>query len=240
MFDFYLVDVKNITSDVARSSFDESDLERLADLVLESKGIIKPLILKPIDVDEYTVIEGHFEYYVAVRAKEKNPRQGEMVNAFVISQKNEENISKQIEAFKEIQASNLGAKPNSKIRDTTDINLRLTNIELRFEKQINEIRLEKAKEKEQLEAEIKQLADKTKKQLEPLKAFNTLSSSNLTFMLKSAGITGKTANSIIEIIQSQREKTAFTSLVDVVERVKGLSEKRILSIIDSLAHTLFD
>lgn len=240
MFDFYLVDVKNITSDVARSNFNESELERLADLVLESRGITKPLILKQIAVDKYTVLEGHFEYYIAVRAKEKNPRQGEMVNAFVISPKDENIILRQIEAFKKIEATNLVASPEIKNIDLQDINLRLTNIESRFEKQINEIRTEKVKEQQQLESEIKALEGKIAKQIEPLKAFNTLSSSNLAFMLKSAGLTGKTASNIIKIIQTQREKTAFTSLLDVVERVKGLSEKRILSIIDSLARTLFD
>ena len=39
---FYLVDVKDIVSDVPRSNFDEVELERIAELIIESGGLIKP------------------------------------------------------------------------------------------------------------------------------------------------------------------------------------------------------
>jgi len=103
---FYTVDVKNITCDVPHSSFDNHVLDSLADMIIESGGIIRPLILKPTGLETYTVVEGNLEYYAAVRAKEKNPRQCEMVNAFVISPKSEETISQQIAALKGINTSN--------------------------------------------------------------------------------------------------------------------------------------
>jgi hypothetical protein len=56
--------------------------------------------LKAIGVETYTVIDGHFEYYAAVRAREKEPRKGEMVNAFVISPKEEDIVVKQASAIR--------------------------------------------------------------------------------------------------------------------------------------------
>lgn len=84
MIKCFFVDVKSISSDVARSSFLESDLEKIADSILEADGLIRPLVLQKIGVEKYAVIEGHQEYYAAVIAKEKNINKAEMVNAFVI------------------------------------------------------------------------------------------------------------------------------------------------------------
>jgi hypothetical protein len=56
--------------------------------------------LKATGVETYTVIDGHFEYYAAVRAREKEPRKGEMVNAFVISPKEEDIVVKQASAIR--------------------------------------------------------------------------------------------------------------------------------------------
>jgi hypothetical protein len=47
--------------------------------------LLRPLILKESSVEKYTVMEGHREYYAAVRAKEKDVKKAEMVNAFVIN-----------------------------------------------------------------------------------------------------------------------------------------------------------
>ncbi|NEP90524.1 MAG: hypothetical protein F6K18_28965 [Okeania sp. SIO2C2] len=40
--------VKEITSNVPRSEFLESDLEQVAQLILKAEGIIKPLVLRTI------------------------------------------------------------------------------------------------------------------------------------------------------------------------------------------------
>lgn len=99
MLNFSLVDVKSIISDVPRSNFVEADLDNLADMILETGGIIRPLVVKMTGAESYTVVDGHFEYYAAVRSKEKDPRKGEMVNAFIISPKSEQIVKKQAEAM---------------------------------------------------------------------------------------------------------------------------------------------
>ena len=97
--EFFLVDVKSIMASVSSEQIDKAKVEKLADLILECNGLLKPLILKPTGPESYVVIKGNTEYYAALKAREKNPRKGEMVNAFVISPSAEEAISKQLEAL---------------------------------------------------------------------------------------------------------------------------------------------
>ena len=101
MIKCYFVDVKNIASDLPKSSFTESDLEQLADLILKADGLLRPLILKESGVEKYTVIEGHREYYAALRAKEKDRTKAEMVNAFVVSPNIQQSAIEQLKLLKE-------------------------------------------------------------------------------------------------------------------------------------------
>ncbi len=98
------VDVVSIRSDIAKSEFDESKIEQLADSILATDGLLRPLILKQTGL-EFTVIEGHLEYYAVVRAKEKNPRQAEMVNAFLVNDLSQSFATEQIALLS-------GVKPN--------------------------------------------------------------------------------------------------------------------------------
>lgn len=100
MFEFAFVDVKSINSSVPRLTFAESDLENLADIIIETGGLVDPLIVKTTGLESYTVVDGDFEYYAAVRAQEKNPRKCEMVNAFLISSTAEDLIKEQVEIIK--------------------------------------------------------------------------------------------------------------------------------------------
>ncbi|MGL4501063.1 MAG: ParB N-terminal domain-containing protein, partial [Planktothrix sp.] len=74
-----LVAVKKITSSVPRESFSELELEQVAKLSLEASGLINPMVLRRTSMQSYEVVDGHFEYYAAVKAKELEPMKGEMV-----------------------------------------------------------------------------------------------------------------------------------------------------------------
>jgi hypothetical protein len=82
------VDLTSIKSAIPKSKFDKAQIEKLADSILATDGSIVPLILSrdgsKNGVDRYTIIEGHLTYYAALKAKEKDLRKAEMVNAFVI------------------------------------------------------------------------------------------------------------------------------------------------------------
>ncbi|MEH1837598.1 MAG: Rho termination factor N-terminal domain-containing protein [Nostoc sp.] len=92
--------VKKISSPVLRSQFSEDELTRTAELILKVEGIINPLILRIISAQLYEVVDGHFEYYAAARAKEIDPQKGEYIGAFIIDPDNEEVLQKQIELMR--------------------------------------------------------------------------------------------------------------------------------------------
>jgi hypothetical protein len=93
---FFLVDVVCITSAKSCEEFDKTKVNELADSILESDGLLKPLVLKATGPESFEVIDGYLQYWAAVRAREKDSRKGEMVNAFVIAPRDEEMIVKQL------------------------------------------------------------------------------------------------------------------------------------------------
>jgi hypothetical protein len=105
MIKCFFVNVKSIFCDVPRSNFVESELEQLADFILQTDGLIRPLILKEIGVQQYAVIRGHREYYGAVIAKERDLKKAEMVNAFIIESEIQEVAIEQLNLLSEDRES---------------------------------------------------------------------------------------------------------------------------------------
>lgn len=96
-----LVAVKKINSTLPSSNFSEDDLNRVAELILKAEGIINPLILRRTSQESYEVLDGHFEYYAAAKAREKDPLKGEMIGAFIIEPENQEVFKEQVKALRE-------------------------------------------------------------------------------------------------------------------------------------------
>lgn len=247
---FSLVDVKNITSNETRSNFSEADLENLADIIIETGGIIRPLVVKMTGVESYTVVDGHFEYYAAVRAREKNPRQAEMVNTFVISPKLEDLVLKQVVS---LQGINSSGKPGDQTPIETNHSelISKNNNFNSLEKQINDLRSELAQERQERQKiyeTLKLIESQIPKQITPLDAFNSLSLLELTFRLRTAGFTDKKAVQIAESVEKERTNKKFESLKDILARVKvasgkkqikGISGDKMVDIVDSWSRILF-
>ena len=230
---FSLVDVKSITSNEPRSNFSEADLENLADIIIQTGGIIRPLVVKVTGVENYTVVDGHFEYYAAVRAREKNPRQAEMVNAFVIAPKLEDLVVKQVASLKGIDSSSKIVTPQP---ETTKLEPRLVNLELRFEKQFNELKSEFIQERQRIENQFKQLEKlipQKSEQSNPLSLLNSLDKDELSIKLQRARIPGaeKLAKGIFDA-RRKKPKQEFEDYRDVMKSVQRLGVQTILTIID--------
>ncbi len=95
-----LVLVKKITCTVPRSNFAEPDLEKVAQLILESGGLINPIVLRRNGMDAYEIVDGDFEYYAAAKAREINPMKGETIGAFILEPENEELLLEQVQALR--------------------------------------------------------------------------------------------------------------------------------------------
>ncbi|MGK7881060.1 MAG: chromosome partitioning protein ParB [Crocosphaera sp.] len=96
--DFFLIDVDTIKCSVAYSEIKEYEnvVDRLANIILESGGIVNPLFVKKLGFDSYELLYGEIEYYAAVKASEIDPRKGEMIAAFIIEDDQKELIKQQI------------------------------------------------------------------------------------------------------------------------------------------------
>jgi hypothetical protein len=245
MTKFLMVDVESVNSNVPRSEFSESDLNMIADMILNSGGVVKPLVLKKTGFEKYEVVTGHFEYYAAVRASEKNSIAGEMVNALIISPEEEEAILKQAAALRGVEFSN---QPINTITQTKNLELsRIANLELRLEKQLNDLRSELAQERERVEDKLNKIQSQIPQKITPLDVFNTLNLSEMTSRLVNAGFSNQTATKVTENVEKERNIKPFASLNDVVARVKitsgkrqikGISSDKMIAIIDSWSRLL--
>jgi hypothetical protein len=227
MTEYYLVDVKNISSNKPRSNFKESDLQKTAELILNSGCLLKPLVLKQIGPESYEVVSGHFEYYGAARAKEINPREGEMVSAFVLSS------NKMNESIQQIEFLGHEVQSDKPVISDNNNDQRITNLEYRLDKAIEEMKLSQSKETHRLEKELEQVKSKIPKQIEPIEVFNKFNIVELTQKLAFAGIKGKTAEKIVLLVEKERAIKPFNSLTNIIQRVKGLGAQRMISIVDT-------
>lgn len=234
-----LVAVKKISSSQPRSIFADEELEEAAKLILENEGVINPIVIRRTSLQSYEVIDGDFEYYAAARAREIDPRKGEMIGVFIIEPENEEALTKQVKLFrksKNFLDKHINYTTESKESNSTDIALRVTNmesrvtnIETRLENRIGQLQTEFRNEIKNISDKLKEIENLIPKPIEPLEALNTLSLPELTFKLRRFNVNQK----IIESIVNERKKSQFKSFSNVVERIKGLGEKTMLKIIDS-------
>lgn len=234
MITFSMVDVSSISSNISRSNFSESELEVLAEAILDASGLLKPLVLKKTGFEQYQVIGGHFEYYAAVKACEKNPRQAEMVNALVVSEDAEQVISKQLELLiPRTSVSAPATSATSKSVESSNVESRLRNLEVRLEQAINTLRSERLQDKESLESRIATLESQSQPSQDPLEQLNSLSEVELVRKLKRSIRSGaeKIAKAIVNARNKKPEKQ-FEDYRDVRDSVRGLGEKRMLTIID--------
>ncbi|MBE9096054.1 ParB N-terminal domain-containing protein [Tychonema sp. LEGE 07203] len=224
-----LVAVKRITSTVPRSNFAEPDLEKLARLILDSGGLINPIIVRRNGMDAYEIVDGDFEFYAAARAKEIEPLKGETIGAFILEEENEELLLEQLEILRKTAVTESQSVSNVP-QQSSSFEQRLTNIETRLENRINELKAEYTREKQALIERVKEVESRIPKPVPLLEALNTQNPSKLAINLKNAGIASQT---IRQNIITQRDLEPFTSFENVVQRIKGLGDKTMIKVIDN-------
>lgn len=231
MTEYYLVDVKSIQSTTPRSNFKVDQLETLAHSILETGGLLSPLLLKQTGPESYEVLTGDLEYYAAVRAKEIDPRKGEMVNAFVIPPQQQDAAVAQVDLLSPAPQPTATSAATS--APAGDADLRITNLESRLDEAIRDLKQSQDRDIKRLEQTVNDLKSQIPQRVEPLDAFNTLSLPELAQKLASANVRGKTAERMLKSIEKERQKGKFISFTDIVKRIDGLGDKRMLAIIDT-------
>ncbi|TRV48713.1 MAG: chromosome partitioning protein ParB [Microcystis panniformis Mp_MB_F_20051200_S9] len=227
MWKFLRVDITDINPSVPRETFSETELDNLANLIIEMGGIIRPAILKKADnkkVDErYNIISGDLEYYASVIANQKVP-DIEMINAFVVD-KEAENIALQ-------QMKLLSPSPaliTTPEKTDNPLELRMSNLEKRLETQLQAIREEYQKEIKRLEEKI--IISPPSHPSPPSKSILELLNSCDANQLKKVGIPPASVNDFLK----KRSEKPFDSLEDILNRpVSGVKEKRLIKLVDYL------
>ncbi len=225
MVDFFLVETKSISSSQSASSFSQSEVDNLAKLILDANGLLRPLVLKQIGLEKYEVVSGHLEYYAAVRAKEKDALKAEMVNALVIEAEEEKAVIQQTQLLERLSSPTETTSTTS----VTPLDDLASSLEDIFNRELRSMT-------QKLETNLQRISDQIPKQIKPIDAFNQLSDVDLARRLISVGIKGKNLDKIAEQIVKKRP---FNSLAEVVKQVNGLSEKKMVEIVDSWANLLF-
>ena len=149
-----LAAVRKISSTVARSNFSADEIEQAAHLIIEVEGTINPIILRRTSLESYEVIDGHFEYYAAVRAREISPLKGETIQAVILEPENERALLEQVELLRK----SVSPKPVSDGNDN-DLDFRFANLEKIFQSQFEELR----KDIRNLERSVAEMAGKAQK-----------------------------------------------------------------------------
>ncbi len=279
-----LVAVKRITSAVPRSNFADRDLDKLARLILDSGGLINPIIVRRTSLDSYEIVDGNFEYYSAARAREIDAFKGETIGAFILEPENEELLLEQLEILRKTAISeNLGEIETPKesfiteasveietLEASSSLEQRLTNIESRLEIQINELKAEYTREKELLAERIQEVENLISQQLpllieaqlankinelksesasekpslvdtipeveqvtsQPMSLLAALNTQNPAQLKANLEDTKLLKAPVIQLILKERNVRPFVSFANVVERIKGLTDKTMIKIID--------
>jgi len=230
MWKFLRVDITDINPSLPRETFSETELENLANLIIEMGGIIRPAILKKADnkkVDErYNIISGDLEYYASVIANQKVP-DIEMINAFVVDKEAESIALQQIQLLS--PSPGLITKPE---KIDNPLELRMSNLEKRLETQLQAIREEYQKEIKRLEEKIiiSPPPSASPPPSPPSKSILELLNSCDANQLKKAGIPPASVNEFLK----KRSEKPFDSVEDIQRGVTGIGQVRLAKLVDYL------
>jgi hypothetical protein len=241
LLDFQLIDIVSTYSSVSCSDFESEEIEKLARSFLTSRGNISPLIVKRVNHKDFDfeVIEGHLEFYAAKRAREID-KFFELIRAIILDKQNAQNILAQLDILKRgIDKST----NNRKLSNSDDLAGRIKNLEDNLSKSVDELREETRKQSNLINRLVKKPST-----LSFLEHFNQSPVVELANILdRKGGLSNTKAKTIADLIVETRQQGEFTSLFDIIERVrlkkgrinkngktsKAISQETMLKIIDS-------
>jgi hypothetical protein len=95
----FVIPLSLIKSTVPRSHFSEELINKLAEQSLKVGGVVRPAIIKRVDLNSYEVVHGFLAYYVGMRAQEIDEQAGRNIVVYVVDPNNEDPIMTQIDLF---------------------------------------------------------------------------------------------------------------------------------------------
>ena len=225
MWKFLRIDLDNISSSEALSSFEQNKLENLANLIIDMGGIVCPITLKQTGFEQYEILNGNLEYYASRIARERNSSI-ETISSIVINHEYEDNAKQQIQLLRSgLNAPKPDIENHPGIENHPDI-----------EKCLTEFRLNITNELQAMREEIKRLEEKiiisaaSPPPSPPSKSILELLNSCDANQLKKAGINRTVTGNFIKV----RKDKLFISLDDITDRVDKMGAATLIKLIDYL------
>ncbi len=236
-----LLETEYISSDRRKEEFSETEIEELAHKILAANGVINPIVVKQVGPLSYSVVEGHFEFYAALKAKEINPG-FEEIQVFILTDDPKINnaILEQVHLLRGKQAVNGKVvsedHDQDKDKDTAltqkvlDLDNKLKDLHAMFEEQKNYLD-DRIAELIKLVSEIpdkikaSKAGQTSKKSKKKEKSNNPvkINSAALSELINVDGIGEATASQILGL----REKHgSFKSFEDLLSKLKGVDKKK--------------
>jgi hypothetical protein len=108
----FSIDLETIISPepITRSQFQESQIEKLANLFLQARDTIKPIIVRKISPISFEVLEGYLEYYAALKA-EQIDEQFTSIQAYVVPTELESTVLEQYNFLRSLSSSPVEVTP---------------------------------------------------------------------------------------------------------------------------------
>lgn len=229
-----LVAVRKITSSISRSHFDPGAIDEAANLILSLGALVDPLIVRRIDLESFELLDGHFAYYAAVRARELDPLKGETVLAFIADETSQEAIARQAELLRSVgQKETKCGTSVPRSQEPSELVNRFSHFERRLEQMMNGLEQKVLQEHQNLGRRLNGLEELLPKPIEALGTFNEADRITLFERLKKSGMTEKRAKTLCQRIEEARKNSPFSSLRDVVQRIDGLGADGLLKLLEA-------
>lgn len=232
------VDLEGITSPVPRSQFDENELEYLANLFLKSGDTVSPILLHEKSPISFEVLEGHREYYAALKAQEIDSR-FESIRAYVVPSDRQDSILEQYRFFHD--SDNVNGK--SIDSNSTEHKIPIADIQRIIEDKINPLKSSLRDISTKIDQLTKYLEtikpvypkpDKSsvknvkEREQEFINELNICDISRIVDKFSQVSYTSKIAESYAKEISNSRKIKPYESIKDIKSR-KNAKGKAILS-----------
>ena len=228
---FYLLDIDSVSveSNHHRSDYDENILMDIAKSLIANDDLIKPILVRQVSPIRYQVIEGHREYFAAVKAREISPDFDE-IRAVVVPKDLQDSVLEQYRLLYPDQGAHLTKD------DLRELEQRLRqNFQVKFD-YLNDLL---SQQQNQIHNSINALMNKLQDLLEHIKPkdkklsiseINTLDPEALKARMQELSpqdfLDDETKEHFLKFIQENRSFVNFDALYHKIKSVKKPKSSR--------------
>ncbi|MGK7878073.1 MAG: hypothetical protein AB4426_33630 [Xenococcaceae cyanobacterium] len=97
------IDLDSIQVNQKFPAFNPDQLLYLANSIANLEGLLRIPVVRQLDIENYELVSGFFEYQAYLKAREINPELPDRLRVFVAKKENEVSIQQQIEALERLE-----------------------------------------------------------------------------------------------------------------------------------------